>query len=121
MIEINRQGITRIVFLTRRYAFKVPNFMYGYRFFLRGLLANLQEKDVYGWAYRKVDLCPVRFAFPLGLLVVMPRVRVMTDAEFLKFDYQEWSERAGRYITVEDKESSFGWLDGRVVAIDYGD
>src|SRR4051812_39811163 len=114
-MKIDRSGCTRIVFVTRRHAFKVPNFMYGWRFFYAVCWPIFRRKTSGGgWCYRKEDLCPVRFALPLGFLIVMPRVRVMTDREFVQFDYAGWRERGGRYLTVEEKSNSFGWLDGRV-------
>mgnify|MGYP001600941842 CR=1 FL=1 len=148
-VSINRRGITRTVILVGAWAIKVPSFRYGkfkwrWRSFLNGLLANLQEVDfaATGWP----ELCPVVRSSRLGLFVVMPRVRVMTDEEFCEFDYVGFitredyyarenlrskeknflgregaiSEPAGFLIPAERKADSFGWLDGRIVAIDYG-
>ncbi len=51
--------------------------------------------------------------------MVMRRVRVMTEEEFEAVDLQAWA--SGQYvIPCELKSDSFGWLDGRIVAIDYG-
>lgn len=125
MIKIDRTGCTRIVVLTKRYAFKFPNFLDGWpRLFYTGLLANLQEKCFAGVGWP--ELCPVKWSLPWGFLVVMPRCQVLSDDEFLSIDYAEWIKRGedlpkGEWvIPVEPKSNSFGWYEGRVVAIDYG-
>jgi hypothetical protein len=115
--EINRVGCTRIVFLTRKYAFKIPN-VTEYRLLLHGLLANLQECTFS--AAQWPELCPVLFSLPLGLLVVMPRVRILTDEEFLAIDIERWIDRGEYVVPVEAKSNSFGWLNGNLVAVDYG-
>ena len=145
MIKINRQGVTRTVIITARWAVKVPSFRYGafrwrWRNFLNGMLANLQEANFSD--ARWPELCPVLRSCPLGLWLVMPRARVMTDEEFSDFDYVEFVTRGDHYarenyrlrhgqcregaepeglvIPAERKADSFGWLNGRVVAVDYG-
>jgi hypothetical protein len=82
------------------------------------MLANMQEKcfSDAGWP----ELCPVKFSLPLGLMVVMPRVRVMTTEEFARWDVTKFVETEDYHVPAEKKYNSFGWLDGRVVAIDYG-
>jgi hypothetical protein len=116
--SVNLCGCTRIVILTRRHAFKLPNFLSGWRLFLTGLLCNMQERTFAqtGWP----ELCPVQFSIPGGWLVVMHRVREMTDEEFLNFDSKAWADRGTHLIPCEHKSNSFGWLDGRPVCIDYG-
>lgn len=122
--EWNRQGITREVILTRRYAIKVPKLIYGWHKFLCGLLANMQEVE-FG-ASRNIDgdhmegLCPVLFFLPGGWLLVMPRVELLTDVEWSAFDAKAFCEREHYTIPAEFKQDSFGKLRGQIVAIDYG-
>lgn len=118
MIEINRQGCHRIVILTRKWAIKMPNFTDGWRLFLTGLLANMQER-VFSKA-QWPELCPVIFSIPGGWLNIMPRVREMTDKEFRIFDVKDFLEKSDYVVPAEAKSNSFGWLNGHVVAIDYG-
>lgn len=66
------------------------------------------------------ELCPVTFHLPLGLLVVMPKVDVLTDDEFLAMDIDAFVETPDYYVPIEKKANSLGWLNGRIVAIDYG-
>lgn len=117
-IRVNRQGATRIVVLTRRHAIKIPNVCDGWRLFLSGLLANMQERRVsaLGWP----ELCPVNWSIPGGWVVVMPRAKVLSDGEFFAFDVKGFVEQQDYTLPVETKPNSFGWIDGRIVAIDYG-
>lgn len=118
-MKIDRTGCTRIVFLTKHYALKVPNFLDGWKLFLNGLLANLQESNFWqnGGYY---ELCPIRYATWGGWLVIMRKAQVLTDEEFLAMDIDAFLNKEHYVIPAEKKANSFGWLDGRVVAIDYG-
>ena len=113
-------GATRTVVLFGRHAYKVPSLRYGWRPFLRGLLANDIEREWWRSGCNE-GLCPILFALPLGFLVVMPRCEPVTD---LTDDiYESFVNRDGYMLPVENKEDSFGWLGenpGRLVAIDYG-
>jgi hypothetical protein len=114
----NRQGITREVFLVGRFAIKVPKLIYGWHKFLCGLLANMQERVFArtGWP----ELCPVVFAVPGGWLLVMRRADPLGEDEWMAFDAEAFCNRDDRVIPAEIKRDSFGWLDGRIVAVDYG-
>ena len=112
-------GVSREVFLLGKYAIKLPIIRYGYRKFLQGLLANLQEVEISSLG-KYPEICPVLWHLPGGFLLVMPRVRVMTDEEFDNFHYTEFVFQDDYTIPAEPKSDSFGWLDGKVVAIDYG-
>lgn len=116
--EWNRQGITREVFLTRRHAIKIPKLIYGWHKFLCGLLANMQERTFAqsGWP----ELCSVVFSIPGGWLLVMRRAEPLTDAEWCAFDAEKFCDLADYVVPAEFKRDSFGKLDGRIVAIDYG-
>lgn len=119
--EWNRQGITREVVLIGRYAVKLPRVSYGWRMFLCGLLANMQEADFSTTKWP--ELCPVLFAIPGGWLVVMRRARPLTDGqweEFRREDMYNMLDNGHRSIPAEHKRDSFGYLDGRIVAVDYG-
>ncbi len=62
------------------------------------------------------NLCPVIYADPIGLLVVMPRaVQPVTQR-----DVDESTEHDYPDITAETKPEDFGRLGSHVVALDYG-
>lgn len=103
------EGLNRLVILTPRHAIKVPS-LRCWRDFLFGLLNNMTEAED---CDREPFYCPVLWSAPLGLAIVMPRVRVLTEAEFP-------SVTLPRGGCVEHKPSSWGWLGDRLVAIDYG-
>ena len=120
-------GVTRLVILTKRWAIKVPTVMYGWKFFLYGFLANMQERD---WAGFDERLCPVQYAATGGLFIVMLRCRILTDDEFIEHVHDDWTRMHDKDtglplpysadLPVELKSSSFGWLGGKIVAVDYG-
>jgi hypothetical protein len=126
----NRTGVTREVFLIGAYAIKIPS-LRSWRMFLHGLLCNMQERL---WSGAGPEFCPVTFALPGGWLLVMRRARELTDEEWAAFDPQgyehalagargvtPWLDQLADYIVpAEIKQDSFGWLNGRIVAIDYG-
>ena len=112
-----RHGATRHVLLVGCIALKIPR-LTEWRLLLCGLLANMQERQFSrtGWP----ELCPVLWSIPGGWLVVMRRAREMTDDEFAGFDSLAWMTRTDGLVPVEEKCSSFGWLNGSIVAVDYG-
>lgn len=125
---ICRDGVTRIVLLIGPWAVKLPRFGYGYAMGLRGLLCNMQERAI--WTLGWPQLCPVLFSLPGGWLLVMRRARPLDDHEWQVLDVEEfrWNRKssiAGERmvegcVPVETKRDSFGVVDGRIVAVDYG-
>lgn len=112
-----KQGSTRNVLLVWRYAVKTPR-MVEWRLFLCGLLANMQERDF--WGTGRDDLCPVLFTLPLGILTIMRRAIPLTDGEWDSLDCDTWGKYDNYIVPVEMKRDSFGTINGKVVAIDYG-
>ena len=113
-------GCTRIVILTKRYAFKIPQFTYQWRHFLWGLICNMSERN---WSRSLAcdGLCPIVFSLPGGWLNVMLRARPLTRSEWFGFDYASFVKREDCLIPVEEKMDSFVVLDGNIVAVDYGE
>jgi hypothetical protein len=118
-VLVIREGCTRRVFLIGQYAIKVATWSYGLEFFLKGLLHNLREKrsDRLASDPRR---CPVLFG--CALFIVMPRceprAEPLTDAELWPFFAPD---SCGCYLSavLEDKPENFGYLDGRLVMLDY--
>jgi hypothetical protein len=110
-------GTTRIVVLFRAHAFKFPRFT-AWRLFLHGLLANMQEARFSRAGYP--ELCPVSWSIWGGFLVVMRRAQPLTRSEFDSLDLEKWVDRGDYIIPAEPKMDSFGYLEGKLVAVDYG-
>jgi len=111
VIRLVTEGRNRLVIVTRRHALKLPS-LRSWRDFLFGLLNNLNEA---AWHREHPLYCPVIWSAPLGLLLVMPRARILDPGEFEDI---EWvcPELPG----VERKASSWGWLGNKIVAVDFG-
>lgn len=113
-------GATRNVLLVGKYAIKFPS-TFSYRNFLQGILANQQEYQFSKIKDFQHKLCPVLFRLPTFLIIVMPRVRVLRPNELSKQFLSEFIRINDSWtIHAETKYSSFGWLNSRLVAIDYG-
>lgn len=127
MVELCTNGSNRLVFLTRRYAFKIPNVRRWFQV-CWGLIDNMQERRANGlgrFGRRQDGICPVVFSLPGGFLNVMPRARPLTDAEWASFDPYAHCRRRDEsgteyWISAEPKRDSFGVLGGEILAIDYG-
>jgi hypothetical protein len=66
------------------------------------------------------EVAPIVFHLPGGFLSVMPRCRIMNNAEFAIFDKDKFCVKEDYIVPVENKNTSFGWLNGSIVAVDYG-
>lgn len=115
-------GTHRTVYLIGSWAIKLPVFV-EWRLFLHGLLANMQERKFgqMDWP----ELCPVIFGMPGGWFIVMRRADPVSFEMFMEIfptqaDFDNWTDKADYKVPVELKPDSFGLLDGKVVAVDYG-
>lgn len=85
----------------------------------------MQEVEWSGYDER---LCPIKFKLPGGSLIVMPRCEPLTDDEYIAEVYAGWDAMCDRAtgevlswsLPVEMKTCSFGRLNGKIVAVDYG-
>jgi hypothetical protein len=118
LVKLCGEGATRRVVLLGPLALKLPRARYGWAPFLRGLLCNMQEVAFSGTGWP--ELCPVLWRVPGGFLVVMRRARPLTDAEWFGLDVAGFKYGPDYDVPVECKRDSFGVVDGRVVAVDYG-
>lgn len=112
-----KRGITREVFLIGKYAIKIPSFR-SYKLFLTGILCNIQER-MFSKGLKTDLICPVLLMSPLGFVIIMPRCEPsgFKSSEEVFGVIQKYRD-AG--IPVECKPCSFGFLNGRLVALDYG-
>ena len=108
------KGVFRRVVLLGQYAFKLPRWAQ----FTAGMRSNRWEREM--WRYWRPrfqwkTLCPVFYADPFGLLVVMPRAAqpvLQEQVDALPDHYPD--------ITAETKHEDFGIVGDRIVALDYG-
>lgn len=105
-------GGSRSVLLISRYALKFPSFI-SWRQFLWGLLSNMAE----GQKERKEYLCPTLYSNRLGLLNIMPRCEPVPD----EFDMSKVDPELYRSLGFDTKPDSLGYLDGKIVGLDYHD
>lgn len=117
-MRVCRDGVTRIVLLAGPWAIKLPRFGYGWRLGLQGLLGNHQEAMLWRET-RSPKYCPVVLALPLALVIVMRRARPLVAAEWEWFRVHGWLAEV-EASCCEAKADSFGVLDKRIVAVDYG-
>lgn len=112
-------GSTRVTLCVGRYAIK---FAKG----ARGRACNRYESRLWKRTTdaRRKMLCPILATMPLSVAVLMPKARPLTDDEktnlidsdgFPDWDYVPPDETA----PFEYKASDWGWLKGRLVALDY--
>lgn len=126
-----RHGVTRTVLLTRRYAIKLPSLRpYGDGVagllwsICRGILANQSEAVWWNMAEPKMRayLCPVLRSWLGGIINVYPRCEPyeVDGATAEKMFTREFSPVELLYPHPGDnKPDNYGWLDGRVVCLDY--
>ena len=118
-VQLLRTGSTRWVLLIGKLAFKIPS-LHSWKNFLFGLLANMQEVEFNKCKEMKHKLCPIKFYLPLGILVVMPRVRILKKDELPKKALKKFCFDDNFKIPSELKHDSFGYFKGKLVAVDYG-
>lgn len=122
-----KHGTTRIVFLIGKYAIKIPNIR-NWSLFLHGLLGNMQESEFS--KIKGLPLCPVILSGVGGLFIIMPKVDVKSTSDPDRFYYldkfnnlldnlKDDDKRVIESI-VEKKVDSIGFLNGKIVAVDYG-
>lgn len=105
-----RSGQTRVVLLVGKVAIKFPRPFHGWKFFLMGMLANINEKEWSGFDYR---LCQVFWSFPMGLALCMRRAEPWPEDAPLP-------EMLGLPF-LDMQPSNFGTVEGVAVSIDYGE
>jgi hypothetical protein len=116
---LHTEGTTRVTLCIGRYAIKVPKSR-------RGCLANCGELIEWKRATpeRREIMCPLLWSAPFGLINIMQRAiplprqeqqRLLDTDGFPDWDYMP----GGPSCPFEYKESDWGYVDGRLVALDY--
>jgi hypothetical protein len=116
-------GQSRRVLILHRIALKFPRSKWGAR-------CNVYEAKLYKstTAWRRKLLCPVIWCAPWGILLVMRTATSLTEEEFVRANERnelpDWKRVPGSaevtpFEEDESKFADFGWLDGRIVVVDY--
>lgn len=109
-MKISRNGITRIVVITKNYAIKFPRLNYGWKKFIEGMCCNMSESEC--WAATKSEhLCPVVYSWA-GFFLVMKRVEILKENDEIPKVHLEGDG-------TDHKPDNYGWLDGKIVCVDY--
>lgn len=118
-MKINRTGITRIVLEFKFFVIKIPNFSYQWSHFLQGLLSNMNEDKSYRWSSKPELLCPVIWSSWGGWMLVMKKAIPCKylDEGGEEIDYSKWIVEG---YGGDDKPDNYGYLDGKIVKLDYG-
>lgn len=111
-----KRGTTRIVFLIGSYAIKLPR-IYKWKCFLRGILANMDERMWYKSSPKEwqMKMCPSLFCIA-GFILIQKRALPISSLEYDTLDITEYKP-----LPVDSKISNFGWLYNRIVLVDYAD
>ena len=115
-MRVVTKGVTRLVLLIGNFAIKIPNFTCQHNHFLHGCYANWSER-LYPKMFKNMPeiekVAPTYFCAWFGLISIQARVveldRHLTADEKQYFEHQ----------TTDIKKENFGYLNGRLVCIDY--
>lgn len=122
-MTLNRQGVTRLVFIFDKFVVKIPNFTCQWNHFLKGIIANIEESKTWQYNSGKYErglsylLCPVLWCSWGGWVLVMKRAQMLTIKDWGTVTVPEHK----KHFPGDDTLSNYGWLNGKVVKVDYGD
>lgn len=108
------RGVGRTVFLIGKWVIKVPSFRHGIKYFVMGMLSNMNERE--RWQLSKhTSLMPTYLCVPFGLLAVQKRCpqplgRLLTTDEVSRLPF----------IGYDNNGHNAGLEADRVVLFDYG-
>ncbi len=120
-MKIDLKGTTRIVFLTKKYAIKIPNFKYCHQYFLQGCYANWSERNYYK-IHSKANyennmsewVVPSYWCSWFGLIQIQAKCKPMLR-DLTKKEKDFYHPLCG----TDNKKENFGWYKERLVCLDY--
>ena len=119
-IELIRCGCTRNVVLFWKYAIKTPS-LSSTKLFRLGLIHNKKEKTVTRLKITK-SISPVVFSF-FDFIVVSKRAERVSHVGLFFLDLAELSAKNPNlswFFMRDAKPCNFGYINGRLVKVDYG-
>lgn len=126
-MRLIKKGVTRWVLLTEKYAIKFPRFDYGWRLFIEGIRANLNEREFYEIANIPDNeltkalpyICPIHFASWGAWIIVMPRCKPLTHGP-LSDELAREAFLVLEKLVGDHKDDNYGVHNGNIVMFDYG-
>lgn len=121
-VTVNRQGATRIVLLFKQIVIKLPA-VTSWKLFLCGLLANIQE-NTFGRSGQYKELTKVHWMAPGGFLLIAERIAPVKHDGLFWVELEALalkSELAYEFIYSDAYPRNFGYRNGQLVKLDYGD
>lgn len=126
------RGVTRKVFVFKRFVIKIPNYHYSWYHFIQGLMGNIDEANLWKWSSIHNTshlLCPVLWSSWGGWIIIMKRADVERHEQEVRDepdceDYLESNRlRYKKWIDAgyggDDKCDNYGYIENRLVKIDY--
>lgn len=120
-LTVNRQGATRIVLLLKHVVIKLPA-VTSWKLFLCGLLANIQE-HTFGYSGNFKELTKVHWMSPGGFILIAERIAPVKHDGLFWVDLEALaltSELGAEFIQSDAYPRNFGYRNGRLVKLDYG-
>ncbi len=122
-MRINRKGVTRIVIEFEKVVVKIPNFLYQWDHFLKGIIGNINEYKTWKYNSGKLEsgksylLCPVVWCSLGGWILVMKKAFPLTRDQWENTYIPEHK----KHFPGDDTMSNYGTFENRLVKIDYGE
>lgn len=120
-MRICLKGVTRIVIVLKSVVIKIPKLV-QWDHFIRGILSNIDENRTWKYNSGKYErgashlLCPVIWCSWGGWILIMKRATPLTREDWDKVNFHNHV----RIFPGDDTISNYGFLDSRLVKIDYG-
>lgn len=115
-----KKGLTRVVFIFKKFVIKIPNFTTQFDHGRCGILANLNERNYNG---KHECFAKVYFSSIIGLWVVMEYIDPLP--KYLDYKLRDYvygyykNDPLYTWITEDCKPSNWGVKDGNLIKIDY--
>lgn len=120
-----KYGCTRIAIVTKKWTFKIPNFICQYRHFVKGVLDNIKEKEISGNTSLDASIAKVLYCNFFGFILVMETVRRVNNNNIFFLELAELCAKQPKlsYFYLNDaKPDNFGYnKNNKFVKLDYAD
>ena len=112
-------GVTRIVFVFNRYVIKIPNFTYSHYHFLQGCVANWSDRR-FCRLFKSCEGAFIDSVVPSYFCTWFGLIQIQAKCEPMERDLTEEEEKKLNFVCDDIHKENFGWYQGRLVCLDYG-